>query len=136
MDFNNYRKVVHASIWFGKKIALSQVIKEAYHKGYWSDAGGKVEKNEKPMDAIVREVYEETGLDIDWSAFDLIDCFIYPERQIKSFLFEVKLPLSDFSDIKNMEPKKQSNWQLFTIEEALKLKLMPSVKFYLNGLLV
>lgn len=134
MNFNKYRKIVHATIWFGNKIALSKVLKEAYHKGYWSDSGGKVESGELLMDAVVRETLEETGLDIDYSAFELIDCFIYPKRNIKSFLFEVKLPLTDFEDIKNTEPEKQSNWQLFTVKEALKLKLMPSVKYYLKNL--
>lgn len=134
MNFNNYRKVVHASIWFGRKIALSQVLKEAYHKGFWSDAGGKVEKNESLLHAIKREVLEETNLKIYQDNTHLIDCFIYPERKIKSFLFEVKLSEDMFVNMKNTEPNKQSDWRLFTKEEALKLKLMPSVRYYLESL--
>lgn len=32
------------------------------HQGLWLAPGGKLEKNEAPMEAAIREVYEETGL--------------------------------------------------------------------------
>lgn len=77
-----------------------------YHEGKWNAIGGKLEKGESPLDCILREVKEETGLTIydpifmghisfpgfdgenDWSVFvfkaqdfegDLIDC---PEGEL------------------------------------------------------
>jgi hypothetical protein len=45
-----------------------------------------------------------------------------------------RLNKEDFKYIYNPEPNKQTDWQLFTLKEALKLKLMPLVKFYLESL--
>lgn len=135
MNCNNYRKVVHAAIWFGNKIALSKILKECYHKNYWSDAGGKVEKDESLIYAVYRETLEETGLDLLFNQFELIDCYIYPKRKLKTFLFEVKFKRGLFSEMLNSEPHKHSEWSLFTKQEALKLRLlMPSVRYYLSAL--
>ena len=134
MNFNNYRKVAHVCLWFGHRVALSRVVKKAYHQGFYSDAGGKINDGEDILSAALREVKEETGLQFIPTQLRFIDCFIYPERKIKSFLFEVKLSEFYFQNIQNTEPHKQSDWQLFTIQEALKLKLMPSVKHYLISL--
>lgn len=133
MDSNKYRKIVHASLWFDNRIALSKRLKEGYHKGFWCDAGGKVEKNETLLQAVRRETREETGLDLYDDAFNLIDCFIYSERKLKTFLFAVYFEALPF-ELKNPEPEKQCDWQLFTKKEALKLKLMPSVRFYLESI--
>lgn len=134
MNCNNYQKIVHASLWCRGKIALAQVLKNSYHKGYWSDCGGKVEKNESLIKAVAREAREETGLLLFENEFNLIDCFIYPERKLKTFLFEVKLKDYEINNLENTEPHKQSDWQWFTKEEALKKLLMPSVKFYLENI--
>lgn len=131
---NKYRKVVHAALFFGNKIALSKRLKDGFHKGFWSDAGGKVEKNERIIDAIVRETEEETGIKLPPNVFILMDSFIYTERQIKTFLFKVDLSEFQFATIKNTEPHKQGPWELFTVKDALKLKLVPSVKYYLKNL--
>jgi len=91
MNPNDFQKIVHASLWFGDKIVLSQRLKEGYHKGFWSDAGGKVENNESLIRAIRRETYEETGFRIFENDFKFVDCFIYEKRQLKTYLFEVEV---------------------------------------------
>ena len=133
-ETDSYRKVVHAIMWFGDKIMLAQILKPGYHKGYWTDPGGKVNDGELIQNALTREVYEETGVFFPNIDYELIDCFVYSERKIKSFLYVIKPGLHRFWEIKNTEPKKQSKWQLFTLEEALKLKLLPSVRNYLEEL--
>jgi 8-oxo-dGTP diphosphatase len=37
----------------------------APYAGLWSFPGGKIEPNEKPRDAVLRELKEETGIDAD-----------------------------------------------------------------------
>ena len=50
-------------------------------QGCWNGIGGKIEKNETPLEAIIRETYEETGLMVSkeqvfdkglvtWNSFD------------------------------------------------------------------
>lgn len=134
MNTNNYKKVVHAAIWHNGKILLCQRLAPGFHQYYWSDPGGKVEKTDIfPINSLIREVKEETGLDISSEIINFIDSFIYDERQIKTFVFEIYLPGFHLKDLKNTEPAKHSDWQWFTIKEALELKLLPSVKFYLEG---
>ncbi len=131
---NNYKKIVHCVLWFGNKIALSKRLKPGYHKNFWSDPGGKVEDDENIIDAAVRELYEETGMYLNPTRFELDDCYIYNKRKLKTFLFVAFLTRFDFKLMKNPEPDKQSDWELFSIKEALKLKLIPSVQFYLESI--
>lgn len=134
MDCNNYQKIVHGALWYNNKILLSKRLKDGYHKGFWQDVGGKMETYEIPIQAMVREIQEETGLILFHHKFAFIDCFIYSKRKIKTFLFEIGLTKDEITRIRNTEPDKQTNWKLFTLKEALKLKLMPSVKYYLESL--
>lgn len=132
MNTSHYTKIVHAALWHDNKILLSQVRKSGWHQGLWGNPGGKVEANESLISAVQREVAEETGLYLIDRAFNLIDCYIFSERCLKTFLYEVKLTPSGFVQIKNTEPNKQGPWQLFTREEALRLPLMPSLIYYLR----
>jgi len=45
-----------------KEILLLKRPEDAHCGGLWSFPGGKVEKNEMPLDAAVRELREEAGL--------------------------------------------------------------------------
>lgn len=76
---------------------------------------------------------EETGIYLLQSNFEIVDSFIYPERKIKTFIFNVSLEHYHLSQIKNTEPKKHTHWQWFTKKEALKLNLIPSVRCYLEN---
>lgn len=132
-DINNYRKVVHAIFWNRKnQILLSKRLKNGYHYGFYGDVGGKMEPDETPIDALVRETKEEIGLRLNAPFFKFIDCFIYQKRQLKTFVFESFLTDSYVKKIKNIEPNKHQEWKWFTKEQALKLKLMPSVFYYLT----
>ena len=51
---------------------------------FWQSVTGSLEKNETPRDTALREVLEETGIDIVKDGLDLIDCH-------KSIDFEIDL---------------------------------------------
>lgn len=129
-----YRKSAHCILWFGDKIVLAKVIKKCWHQNLYGDAGGKIEPYESIIDGLIREIKEETDLDIDKSNLILRDCYVYEAKKLKTFLFETHLTSSQFNEMKNTEPTKLGPWQLFTVEKALRLPLMPSLKHYLNNL--
>lgn len=49
----------------GKALVLQRAEEEKFLPLYWEQAGGKVEFGESPMEAVVREVLEETGVAIE-----------------------------------------------------------------------
>ena len=133
-DPNVYKKVANTCCWFGDKIMLSKVLKKSWHEGFWAAPGGKVEKREAVTNAVQREFLEETGHYLTQDKFRFVDCFIYTKRGIKVYLFETQILPAYFDYyIQNPEPEKQSDWELFTKKQALKLKLLPSIRFYLEN---
>lgn len=49
----------------GKTLMLHRIKKDNdYHEGKWNGLGGKMEAGESPEDCVIREVKEESGLDI------------------------------------------------------------------------
>ena len=69
--------------------------KKDEHYSLWLAPGGKVERNEAPYEAAVREVFEETGIDIELDSIVSLGHFS-PSQFEKSNLYVVCLakPLS------------------------------------------
>ncbi|MEU5772682.1 NUDIX hydrolase [Streptomyces venezuelae] len=44
-------------------------------KGYWALPGGEIDPGEAPLAAAVRELLEETGVEVDPVGLDLLDTF-------------------------------------------------------------
>lgn len=57
-------------------------------KGFYSGVGGKIENNEKPMEAMIRECEEECGLKINKWKYPLI--MSYPGYEIHLFYSTLK----------------------------------------------
>jgi ADP-ribose pyrophosphatase YjhB (NUDIX family) len=51
------------------------LVKSTYQRVYpWGLPGGSLEYGEHPEDAVVRELFEETSLNIEIERFLLVDC--------------------------------------------------------------
>ncbi|WP_297216696.1 (deoxy)nucleoside triphosphate pyrophosphohydrolase [uncultured Desulfovibrio sp.] len=52
------------------------------HAGFWEFPGGKLEQNERPLDALCRELREELTIHVQRAAFWRLAEHDYPERGI------------------------------------------------------
>lgn len=58
----------------GQRVALIRKIRPDWQKGKLNAIGGKIEKNETPLKAMIREFKEEAGVEItDWREFCFYD---------------------------------------------------------------
>jgi 8-oxo-dGTP diphosphatase len=116
--------ITKAIIEFNNKYLLLEKIKDDIsdnNKGKWEVPGGKIEENETPEQAILREIKEETGL----------DCQIIKELPLlnmKKENFESKCHVFLIKTTSNkvMLSKEHSNFTWVTSEEV---KIMKSVLF-------
>lgn len=70
-----------------KKVLLIEKTKPVWQAQNFNGIGGKVEPDEKPYDAMVREFHEEAGLRImNWKHFCIIESDHYRVHFYKSFI--------------------------------------------------
>lgn len=76
------------------KILLISRSQNDNYGGVWELPGGGVEENEDIIDALIREIKEETGLDVIRDTINFIDYFefhnIESNKHKRKFCFEVK----------------------------------------------
>ncbi|MEM8736316.1 MAG: NUDIX hydrolase [Planctomycetota bacterium] len=71
-----------AALIIGNEILMIHIVREDEGLDYWTLPGGGLEPGESPIDAVRREVYEETGMlvhDFTWLFEDPDDsatCFL------------------------------------------------------------
>ena len=102
------------------RLLLQQRPAGKHHAGLWEFPGGKVETLENPRFALVREIGEELGLEVDPA--DLSPALVADdmgERAIVLFLYTAAKWRG------NPEGKEGQEWGWFTSEDAAKLQLAP-----------
>jgi len=88
-------------------------------KDYWCLPGGHIEKFENAYDAIIREVKEETNLELNPNFLCYMD-EIFQEKNIHNV---VLMFCGEATNTPKADPKEVSDIQWFSIDEALKLNL-------------
>ncbi len=124
-----------------KKVALIKKNKPSWQKGLLNGIGGKIEKDETPQMAIVREFEEETGVKTkisDWKLFVIInkdlEYKLYFFVAINNKIFDIKTMEEEevgIYDTNNLPQKKlfNLNWLIpmsldshLNLEEPIKIK--------------
>lgn len=85
--------------------------------GMYSLIGGKVEAGESGLHAIVREVYEETGLSIPGENFDLVHTFHRNGQESELIALCFKVDIANLQAPLNKEPDKHDEMRFFSINE-------------------
>jgi ADP-ribose pyrophosphatase YjhB (NUDIX family) len=127
------------------KVLLAKRKTGKNFKGFYGCAGGKIEKGESPVDAIRREIKEETGLDVvnlqplafigsHMHGDDHYICLWFVAGVDKPWTWDGKVDYIEKN--KEGEPKTDS-WLWYDPEDLGVLKLMPTTKaafeFYDNN---
>jgi 8-oxo-dGTP pyrophosphatase MutT (NUDIX family) len=128
MEYAKY--TVAAALRVGDKIYLSQRINTTNFPDKWQCSGGKVEVGERSVDAVAREVLEETGLNISLSRFRHVGRILGDPTTRVCHVYLVDLYHDELPE--QTEADKNSEWQLFGYDEAAKLDLMPGIKSSLD----
>ena len=120
-----------------RKMDLVFAARRTLHKsagGKWEFPGGKVEDNENPADALVREIREELGVDLT-----VIQSFDRSETQVGDLSIDLDTYLCEFVDV---EPESSSDHDRFAwlpISDLLNFEFaepdLPAVKKLIQGLI-
>jgi 8-oxo-dGTP diphosphatase len=117
-------KICSAGILFkNNKILLGKrANSRRFYPNVWDLIGGHCSKNEKPADALRRELKEEIGVyNISSSELAILD---EPEPDKNGiYKYYIYLIKEWIGSPKNLKPKEHSKIEWFTIKDALKLEL-------------
>lgn len=82
-------RVAVAVVLVGAKVLIAKRPLDKNQGGLWEFPGGKIEANESPAVALVRELQEEVGVDFSTAAITPLMTlpFTYPEIQVQLEVF-------------------------------------------------
>ena len=106
-----------------KVLFMKQQIQKK-HPSTWGIPGGKLEKGETAYQAVVREIKEETGLDLPTDVKHLKTVYIrYPEIDFVYHMYGHNLPT--YPDKILIDSTEHQEYRWMKLEEALLLPLIP-----------
>lgn len=116
----------------GKILLLRRAITDTFEPDTWSLPGGKIEKGESPAEAVVREVKEETNIDI-------ISPVLILKKEIKNgsiYYFNCTLKTEDELSKLILDNEEHINQGLYSKEQWLEMNLILDLKSTLKNILV
>lgn len=98
-------RVAVAVLTCGSQVLIAQRQSHQHLAGLWEFPGGKIEAKETTRQALVRELKEELGLQLESDIFTpLIDItFDYPEKQVLLEVYQAQVPLAQLQQAQGME---------------------------------
>lgn len=122
-DFNPTVEVASCYIEWTDKILLLKRHPQKPQGNTWGVPGGKMEKNENPKMAVIREIQEEVGINIDDNDLQKIGRLYCRLPHVDYVYHMFRKKLKALPDI-NLELEEHLEMRWVTIEEALKLPLI------------
>ncbi len=119
-------------ILFGKRHDDPEKADSELHgEGTWTMPGGKLDFQEKPKESAIREVLEETSLEVKGLEFMSLTNDVVPDAHFLTIGFICR----DFKgEPKVMEPDEITKWQWFDIDNLPEKVFSPSQKILDNYL--
>lgn len=110
--------VVTAIMRKGDKVLVGQRPPGHSLAGQWEFPGGKIERNESPEQALVRELKEELAIDADIGALKLASSHTYGDTGIMILFYEVLFWKGEAKAVHHVEIK-------WVLPEELKTLAIP-----------
>jgi 8-oxo-dGTP pyrophosphatase MutT (NUDIX family) len=107
----------------GRFLITKRVMTKAWAPGHWEVSGGAVQAGETSNDAVLREVREETGLDVsDWDGGYVFSYKRENPDEGDNYFVDIYRFVSDFSekDIK-LQKEETDGYMLATADEIREL---------------
>ena len=119
-----------------KRILITRRPANSHLAGFWEFPGGTVEDNETARDALVREIKEETNLDIKAEKLYWQDCFEYDVKIINISFYlcrclneQQKIIPIEIADFRWLKLEELKNYKFPPADEALISILLKKKKF-------
>lgn len=113
--FGEYGLVVCVWIYDGKgNVLLTKRAPEKSFGGTWENTGGAVRAGEDSLQAIVREVFEETGIRAQESEFELLGATTRRRLHFDHYCLKRETPAKDVV----LQPGETVDAKWFTFEEV------------------
>lgn len=100
---------------------------------FWTPPGGGVEFGETLVEALIREVKEETGLDVSVGSLRYVLDFVRPPLHAVSFYFECKAPAGARAPHAGVDPELGER-QLIRSVRYVPIHELPALTVYPEGL--
>ncbi|MEA3356902.1 MAG: DUF1653 domain-containing protein [Patescibacteria group bacterium] len=113
-----------------KCLVLKRATNKTLYPGLWECGGGKVEPGENFEEALIREIEEEAGIEIE--RLELLGTYTIPvpkleQKKIPGIRFLCKIK-SYLDQIEPKISKEHSEWKFVTEDELDKFEFIPGVK--------
>lgn len=136
-DFNPARSVATCYIVCNRKILLLKKNDLSTEGNTWCMPGGKLEQNETPLQAVIREAKEETGILLLPEEINLTQTIyvriLTPKQDYILHLFKTVLHRSQSSDYTVMLSQEHTDYLWVNPVEAQQLNLLPGGKEILES---